>query len=261
MTSGVLDGQQRLEVVVLRDGAADERAGRQRRAQPVDRRAGRLGGGVGVRHDLHERLAAGARHGGHHLRDARVGLGDHGDAGGVTLGGDDLHRAGSALAERLLDLVVADARTVTARDDLDRRHPGLQAEDRHDQRDENDQRERTERVRVAPEALAPGGEPRRAVLALVHPRQRELVDPRAELAEHRGQQRQRRGEDEEDGDHDPQRHRAERRRWHEHHGHQRDQHGHAAEQHGLAGGVHRLGDGVLDAAHASRTARRGSDRR
>ena len=60
-------------------------------------------------HDLHERLAAGAGDGGHDLRDAGVGLGDDGDARGVALGGHDLHGAGRALAEGLLDLVVAGA--------------------------------------------------------------------------------------------------------------------------------------------------------
>ena len=208
--------------------------------------------------DLDHHVAGAAGHGGHDLGDARVGLGGRGDLRGVGLGRDDLQRAGRALAEGVLHLGVGGARAVALGHDLDRRHAGLQAEHGDAQRDEDRDGDGAVGDGPAPQALGPGGEARRAVLAGVHPRQRELVHARAELGQHGGQQRERRREDEDDREHDAERHRPERGRRHEHHRAERDEHGQPGEQDGLAGGVHRLGDGVLGRQLACRRTRRGS---
>ena len=163
--------------------------------------------------------------GGHHLGDARVGLGGRGDPHGVGLRGDDLQRAGRAFAEGFLHLGVGGAGAVALGHDLDRRHAGLQAEDGDAQRDEEHDGHGAVGDGAAPEALGPGGEARRAVLTRVHPRQRELVHPRAELGQDGRQQGERRREDEDDREHDAERHRPERGRRHEHHRRERDEHG------------------------------------
>ena len=165
-------------------------------------------------------------------------------ARGVGGRGDDLERARGAEAEALLDELVALAAGVALGDDLDRRHAGVQREHGDRERAEDGDGGDAQRPRMPPEPLAPGGEAGAAMLAVVDPGQRELVDLGAELAEHGGQQRQRRGQDEDDREHDPDGHRAEGGAVDEHHRGQRDQHGQAAEQDGLAGGVHRLLDGV-----------------
>ena len=162
-------------------------------------------------------------------------------------GTDDLQRARCTLPEGGLDEVVALPRGVALRDDLDRRHPGLQSEDRQGERDEDRERRRAVEKWPPPESLGPGGEQRRAVLAGVHPFEGQSVDARPELGEHGGEQGHRREQDEDDGDHDPEGHRAEGGARDEHHGGEGDQDRGAGEQHRLAGGVHRLGDGVARA--------------
>jgi hypothetical protein len=89
--------------------------------------------GSGVRDRLHERESVPARLRGWDARDARIAAGGRGDGGSLPLWRDDLQRAGRAGAERLLHLRVADPGAVLAGDDLDRRHPRLQAEDRQRQ--------------------------------------------------------------------------------------------------------------------------------
>ena len=131
-----------------------------------------------------------------------------------------------------------------AGDDLDRGHAGLEPDDRQREQDQDQGCGGPVEVGVAPEPLAPAGEAGGAVLARVHPAERERVDLRAELRQHRRQQGQGRGEHEEDAEHDPERHRAEGGAGDEHHRRERDQHGQAGEEDGLAGGVHRHRDRV-----------------
>ena len=240
-----LRGERLLEVVVLGRGAADERRGGSADAEPVDRASDGGARGVGVRDRLDQREAVGcpagrARRGRCRGRAWRRPT----TAAASRCGRDDLERAGRADAEGLLHLRVADPRAVVGRDDLDRGHPRLQPDDGKREQHEDQRRGGAVEVRVAPEPLAPAGEARGAVLAGVHPAERERVDPRAELREHGGQQRQRRGEHEDDAEHDPERHRAEGRARDEHHRRERDQHREAGEEDGLAGGVHRHGDRV-----------------
>ena len=164
--------------------------GSRRRRRPRATRPGRASRSRSMVSPVASARGAGARHG---LRRARArrrprwagvtrampgsaaaiarGLG-HG-AGGA----DDLQRARRARAEGRRHLLVALARGVARGDDLDRRHAGLQAEDRDGQDQQRHQGREPVEDRAAPEPLGPGGEPRRAVLAAVHPRQGELVDP------------------------------------------------------------------------------------
>ena len=66
-------------------------------------------------------------------------------------------------AEGLLQLRVAGPGAVAVRDDLDRRHAGLQPEHGQREHDQHERRGRPEQVRLAPEPLSPARRPRRAV--------------------------------------------------------------------------------------------------
>ena len=67
-----LRGERLLEVVVLGGGAADERSGRQRRAEPVDRVPDGRARGIGVRDRLDQREPVAARLGGRDAGDAGI---------------------------------------------------------------------------------------------------------------------------------------------------------------------------------------------
>ena len=82
------------------------------------------------------------------------------DAGGVGTLGDDLQRPRGTRPERLLHLRVADARAVALRNDLDRRHPGIEPENGHGQEEQNGEGRHTVERRAAPEPLAPSREAR-----------------------------------------------------------------------------------------------------
>ena len=130
-----------LEVVVLGDGAADQRALRQHVAETVDGGADRLARRVAVGDRPDHAPPLGARDRREDPCDAAVGGDARRDGRRVTVGRDDLQCAGRAVAEGLLDLGVAGARAVTVGDDLDRRHPGLQAQHRDGEREQRDDRE------------------------------------------------------------------------------------------------------------------------
>ena len=127
-------------------------------AQAVDGGADGLVGRVVLGDDLdHARCRRGRASAGMTWATPGVGLGDGGDLRGVGLGGDDLQRAGRALAERVLHLGVGDARAVALGHDLDRRHAGLQPEHGDAQRDERRRRRRRRRRAAG----ATGARPRR----------------------------------------------------------------------------------------------------
>ncbi len=247
ITIGVLRRQRGLEVVVLGGGAAHERAGRQRGAQPVDRsRRSPASDGSVVGDRLDQRRARsppalGRRDAARSPRRRAAGRGRLGE----LRRRDDLERARGARRRRRPG--PARSRRASCRrtgttviDGMPVRRPTTGAASGQ----EHDERRQAVGDRALPEPLAPAREARRAVLARVDPRQREPVDARAELRQHGRQQRQRRREDEDDREHDPERHRPEGRARHEHHGRERDQHRDAGEEHGLAGRVHRLRDRV-----------------
>ena len=242
MTSGVL-AEARLQVVVLGHRAADQRTGGQLRSEPVDRAADGRVGRVLFRDRGDQRVPA-ARLGWRQRRHARVSRGDPSGHGRVSCRGHDLKRSGSAGPERPLHLLVADVGGVGGRDDLDRRHRGLELRDRDRQADQDREGDDAVAQRLTPQPLAPPLKARRAVLAGMRPRERQLVDPGSEPGQHGRQQRQGRREHEDDGEHNPEAHRAERWRGDEHDRGERDQHRDSGEQDGLAGSVHRHGGGI-----------------
>ena len=111
-----LGGERLLEVVVLGRGAADERPGRQRRAQPVDRAADARARRVGSRRRLHQREAVPARL---RRRATRAMPGSRRATAAAALawrcGATIWSVPGAPGAERLLHLGVADAGAVAAR--------------------------------------------------------------------------------------------------------------------------------------------------
>ena len=225
--------------MVLGRCAAHQRAGGKLGAQPVDRRAQLGARGIAGGDRLDQRQAAATGLGRQGTGDARIS-----SHRGYRLvcrccRGDDLEHARRAFSEARLDLLVALPRVIAGRHDVDRWHLRAQREHGDGQGQQRYEREAAEEVRPAPEALAPPGEARRALLAAAHPGKRKAVDPGAELRQHRGQQRQRGRQNEEDRDDDAQGGRAERWARHQHHRRERDQDGESREEHGLAGRVHR----------------------
>ena len=99
-----------------------------------------------------------------HAGDAGIAPGGRRHGSSLALRRGDLERSRRAGAEGPLHLLVADPGAVALGDDLDRRHAGLQPEDRQREHDEHERRGRTEHVRLAPEPLAPARRARRAVL-------------------------------------------------------------------------------------------------
>ena len=136
--------------------------------------------------------------------------------------------------------VVADSRAVARRDDLDRRHAGVEPEDGHGEQEQDGERghavERAAGARAARPSAAKRGD--RCSPAWTHG-SASLSTRSPSHASTAGSSVSVASEDERDREHDPERHRAERRARHEHHRGQRDQDGHAREQHRLAGRVHR----------------------
>ena len=175
--------------------------------------AGRLARRIGLRDGPEQRETGSAGLRREDAGDARIPLGDGDRGGGVTLRRDDLERSRRAGAEGLLQLRIADARALAVRQDLDRRHAGLQPEDGQREHDEHERRGRPEHPCLAPEALGPARRQRRAVRGRAAPAQRQCVDPMSQPRQHGGQERQRRGEHEGDAEHDPERRRPERRDW------------------------------------------------
>ena len=114
-TSGVRADDRLLQVVVLRGGAADERARRQFCAQPVDGRAGGLGRGVGGRdrqgHGSSPSARAGRQRGGDARDPSRSTVERRGR---LAARGEDGQRAGRARTEGVDDLVVAGAGALVA---------------------------------------------------------------------------------------------------------------------------------------------------
>ena len=124
--------------MVLGGGAAHQDARGKRGAQAVDGVARRGGRGVAARDGLHQGqpLAAGLPWA--DAGDARIPGGERrGPAHGAG-GTHELQGPRGAGAEGGLHLVVALARGVGGRDDLDRGHPGPKAEHRDGQDEEGD---------------------------------------------------------------------------------------------------------------------------
>ena len=130
-----------LEVVVLGGGAADERARRAARAQPVDRRptAAARRVGVGIACTSARPFPPGL---GGETRRCRGRARGAAATAASRARRDDLERARRARAEGLLHLRVADAGAVVLGHDLDRGHAGLQAEHRQREQDEQERRGR-----------------------------------------------------------------------------------------------------------------------
>ena len=118
---------------------------------------------------------------------------------GVGLVDDDLEGAGGAVAEGVLDQVVADPGAGVLGQHLDRGHRGLQAQDRGGEREQHDERgqapKTTGRFQSRSPQAANFGE---RCSPVCDPGQRELVDPVVELEQHQRQQGERGGEDEDD---------------------------------------------------------------
>ena len=93
-----LRGERLLEVVVLGGGAADERARRERGAEPVDRAADGRARRVGVRDRLDEREAVAARLRRRDAGDAGVAAGSGRDGGGARAAGATICSAPGAPA-------------------------------------------------------------------------------------------------------------------------------------------------------------------
>ena len=153
-----LPGQRALEVVVLGDGAADQRALRQVGAQAVDRRADRRVRRVLLGDRLDDRQSAAARLRGQHLRDAGIAPArPRRRAAASPAGATSCSGPGGAGPNAALHLLVALARPVAARHDLDRRHARVELQHRQRQRA---QRRRSRSARRPPGA-ATGARPRR----------------------------------------------------------------------------------------------------
>ena len=131
---------------------------RQVGAQPVDGVGERGVGRVDGRDGLDERQAAAVGRGlrGHGAGDARVvGRAPGGGRLGVGPVDDDLERAGGAVAEGVLDQVVADPGAGVLGQHLDRRHRGLQAQDRCGEGEQHDERRPGRRPPGASRAARP----------------------------------------------------------------------------------------------------------
>src|SRR5205085_4269533 len=117
----------------------------------------------------------------HHTRDARIAPRRQCSLASLRRWSNDLERTRRTRPERPLDCVVARPRVVARRNDLDRRHPGLEREGWQRERPEQHDRREAVGEGPTPETLSPGRGAWRMVLARMDPRKRELVQPRAEL--------------------------------------------------------------------------------